>query len=395
VKKKHILFIVENNPAPPDARVWAEARAAKEFGYDVSIISPYDNLVKDNRPIIDDIGIYRHPRPAERSGRWGLVLEYINAAFWEFLLSVKIFFVHRFHVIHGANPPDHIFLISLPFKLLGVKFVFDHHDLTPENYAVKFAKRGLVFRLLLLMERLTFRTADLVISTNESYAKIAQQRGGKKKDGIIVVRNGPDLSRNRHVALNPNLKEGFNYLIGYVGVIGQQEGIENLLAVVDYLVHERKRTDIKFIVVGRGPHLENVRSQSEAMGISQYICFTGYIPREQLYEVLATSDLCVNPEFGNEFTDKSTMIKIMEYMAFGKPVVQFYTSEGEITAAGAAAYVKDNDIVNFAEAIMELLADPVRRQKMGAIGRNRIEKTLSWAQQKKNLEVAYKRVLTS
>lgn len=391
--KPHILFIVENNSVPFDLRVWNEARAAKEFGYDVTVICPSDARRKDTRPVIEGIRIYVHPQTAEGHSQLSQVLEYLNASFWEMWLSLRVFLAHRFQVIHAANPPDHLFLIALPFKLLGAKFLFDHHDIAPENYVAKFGRKGFLYKVLLIMERLTFLSADLVVSTNSSYKAIAMTRGGKKDEEVIVVRNGPDLSRMPDVSPDPGLRQGFSHLVGYVGVIGQQEGIENLLAAVAGIVEKARRTDIKFIVVGSGPHLKSLIQRSEAMGLAGYVHFTGFVPDQVLWTVLASSDVCVNPEFGNEFTDRSTMIKIMEYMTFAKPIVQFRTREGEFSAGLSAVNIPGNDVTLFSEAILALLDDPERRRRMGAWGRKRIEDELQWGIQKRRLAEAYRRIL--
>jgi glycosyltransferase involved in cell wall biosynthesis len=393
VKKKHILFIVENNSVPFDPRVWNEARAAKDFGFDVTVICPLDARKKDSRSIIEGIRIFRHFQPREGGGRLSLIMEYVNASVWELLFSVRVFATHPFHVIHAANPPDNIFLVALPFRLFGVKFVFDHHDIAPENYVAKYGKKGMLYRLLLLMERLTFRSADLVISTNESYKMIALTRGRKKAKDVFVVRNGPDLDRVTPIVHDPELRRGFDYLVGYVGVIGQQEGIENLLHAVEYIIEEKKRTDIKFVVVGSGPHLEFLIRKTRDMGLERYVHFTGYVPDSDLYAILADSDICVNPEFGNEFTDKSTMIKIMEYMMFAKPIVQFHTVEGEVSAGESAVYIRQNSVPSFAEANLDLLDNPEQRAKMGALGRKRVEEELGWAKQKQHLADAYRTIL--
>ena len=255
---KHILFIVENNSVPRDVRVWGEILAAKEFGYDVSVICPKDDTLANSEVSTDGICIYRHPSPIEGNGKLSLLFEYANALLWELVLSIRIFFQRRFDIIHGANPPDHLFLIALMYKLFGVKFIFDHHDIAPENFIAKFGKRGFFYPILLIMERLTFKTANIVISTNESYKKIAIQRGHKKPTDVFVVRNGPDLTRIQLTEPNETLRDGFKYLVGYVGIIAQQEGIENLLRIIDYIVKVRNREDIKFIVVGKGPHWKEV-----------------------------------------------------------------------------------------------------------------------------------------
>jgi glycosyltransferase involved in cell wall biosynthesis len=393
VKRGHILFIVENNTVPFDRRVWAEARSAREFGYEVSIICPSDRNRNRDHDAADGIQIYRHPRPVEGWNKWTTILEYVNALFWESFLSIRIFLNRPFSVIHSANPPDHVFLIALAFRIAGVKYIFDHHDLTPETYVAKFGGDGFVHNLLLWMERRSFRTADMVVSTNESYKKIAIERGGKNENDVIVVRNGPDLAAIPDLRPNPGLLEGFRHLVGYVGIIGKQEGLENLLQAASHIVHEEKRSDIRFAVVGTGPHLKSLIRDAKAMRLERYVRFFGYVPDDLLYEILTTADLCVNPEFKNEFTDKSTMIKIMEYMSFRKPIVQFHTVESEFTAGEAAISIRNNDVIQFADAILALLDDPVRRKKMGEIGRERVEKLLSWQIQKKRLRAVYDRVI--
>ncbi|HUI90882.1 MAG TPA: glycosyltransferase family 4 protein [Chitinivibrionales bacterium] len=391
-KPKHILMIVENNTLPYDRRVWHEALAARELGYRVSAICPYDKKIQNQEHVIEGIRIYRHPN-IEGSGIAGLLLEYANSLVWEMLLAFRIFLTDRFDVVHVANPPDHLFLVFLPYKIFGVKFIFDHHDITPENFEAKFGRKGFFVKALFLMERISFLCADLVISTNQSYKQIALDRGKRNEKDIIVVRNGPDADIMRSVRPNGDLRNGFRYLVGYVGVIGQQEGIENLLAAADHIVRKVNRTDIKFIVVGTGPHWRSVVKLCGEMGIDRYVQFTGYISDHDLYEILSSVDVCVNPEFDNEFTDKSTMIKIMEYMTFGKPIVQFYTKEGEVTAGESACYVRENSPVLFAEALLELLDDGERRATMGKIGQDRIDTDLGWPRQKLNLKIAYERVL--
>lgn len=380
---------------PYDRRVWNEALSAKEFGYDVSVISPAYSDHRDNQNTIQGIRIYRHPTIKEGRNKLEIIREYANAMFWEIILAIKIYIERPFHLIHGANPPDHLFLIALMFRFLGVKYIFDHHDLSPETYVAKFGEKGFAYKVLLLMERLSFKAAHLVISTNESYKRIAIQRGGKRPGKIVVVRNGPDTKEIPDLPGNPKFREGFSYLVGYVGIIGQQEGIENLLEIVNHTVRNRNRTDIRFIVIGFGPHLSCVVKKARDMGLARYITFTGYVPDHDLYEMLASFDVCVNPEYRNQFTDQSTMIKIMEYMAFGRPILQFYTKEGEISAGSSAVYIRENDTSQFADELIKLLEDPEKRSRMGAIGKQRIKDALSWDLQKQHLKAAYERVLHS
>lgn len=393
MKRGHILFIVENNPVPFDRRVWHEACSARDFGYDVSVICPADKRSYDRRSVIDGIRIYRHPSPIEGLGRWAVILEYLNAFVWESLFALRLFITRPFSVIHGANPPDHVFLIALPFKLAGVKYIFDHHDLTPETYVAKFGAKSVVYRILLWLEWLSFKAADIVIATNESYKKIAEQRGRKDSADIVVVRNGPDLSFASSPRPRPEILGGFRHLVGYVGVIGKQDGLENLLVAADIIVNQRQRRDVGFAVVGKGPNLKSVIHKAKAMGLEDSVRFYGFVPDDLMLEILTASDVCVNPEFRNEFTDRSTMIKIMEYMALKRPIVQFSTTEGEFSAGDAAVSVRENDIVQFAASILALLGDPARRKRMGEAGRERVEKELSWPIQAKKLEAVYDRII--
>jgi glycosyltransferase involved in cell wall biosynthesis len=276
----------------------------------------------------------------------------------------------------------------------GVKFIFDHHDINPELYESKFNRRGLFWHLLCWAEWLTFKTADVVISTNESYRRIAIGRGGKRPDDVFVVRSGPDLSRIKSVEPEPALRNGRKFLVGYVGVMGDQEGIDLLLEAARHIVHDLKRTDIQFYIVGGGPSLERLRSLSRAMRLDDYVVFPGRVPDDFLFKVLSTSDVCVNPDRVNAMNDKSTMNKILEYMALGKPIVQFDVTEGRYSAQDASLYAKPNDPIDFADKILQLLADPGARARMSAFGRRRIEEELAWGYEVPKLISAYRRALT-
>jgi glycosyltransferase involved in cell wall biosynthesis len=259
-----------------------------------------------------------------------------------------------------------------------------------------------MYRLLLMMEKLTFKTADIVISTNESYKKIAIERGKKRSGEVFVVRNGPGLSKirpgfSKSIFAPPNneLKRGFDHLVAYLGNIGNQEGIDILLRAVADIVSGKGINNIKFIIIGTGPNWKKMVKSSEDMGLAKYVTFTGFIPYEEVYVILATADLCVNPEHKNSFTDKSTMVKIMDYMVFGKPIVQFDTTESRVTAGGSSIYIENNNEIAFAEAILSLLNDPGKRREMGQIGKRRIFEKLNWDKQKLNLRAAYQYLETS
>jgi glycosyltransferase involved in cell wall biosynthesis len=390
---RKVLIIVENLPVPFDRRVWQEAQALHNAGAYVSVICPVSPGFTERYVELDGIHIFRHPLPAEGEGAIGYLREYAAALFWETVLAWKVLFRHGFDTIHGCNPPDLIFLVVLPFKLIGKRYVFDHHDISPELYEAKFNKRGLFWQLMRLFEWLTFKTADTVISTNESYRQIAIERGGKRPAEVFVVRSGPDLSRLRIVPPNPDLRNGRRFMVGYVGVMGKQEGIDLLLEAVRLLVHERGRNDIQFTLVGGGTSLEHMKAMSVELGLSSCVTFIGRADDQALFEVLATADICVNPDRVNPMNDKSTMNKIMEYMAFGKPIVQFDVREGRISAQDASLYARPNDPADFADKIEELLADQRKCAEMGALGRRRLESELTWQKSVPHLLAAYRAVL--
>lgn len=386
---RKILIIVENLPVPFDRRVWQQARALFNEGAIVSIICPTGGSFPTGYECLEGIHIYRHPLPTEGNTAFGYLKEYATALYWESVLAWKILFRHGFDTLHGCNPPDLIFLIAWQFKLLGKRYIFDHHDINPELYTAKFGKRGFFWKLMNLFERLTFKTADTVISTNESYKKIAVERGGKDPSDVFIVRSGPDLSRVKIVAPNLAMKKGRDFLIGYVGVMGQQEGIDILLSAAHHLIYTKKRTDIQFVLVGGGPELESLQGLSKVKGLEEYVTFTGRASDQVLFEALSTADVCVNPDRVNEMNDKSTMNKILEYMALGKPIVQFDVVEGRYSAQEASLYAKPNDPIDFAQKIEDLLESPSTRERMGALGKARVESQMAWEFEIPNLIAAY------
>ncbi|MAY20135.1 MAG: glycosyltransferase WbuB [Erythrobacteraceae bacterium] len=393
LKGKHALIVVENLPLPFDRRVWQEARTLKAAGAHVSIICPTGKGHEKRFEQIEGVDIYRHPLPLEAKGALGFLLEYGAALFWETWLAWRIFFKRRFDTIQGCNPPDLIFLVALPFKLFGVKYIFDHHDINPELYEAKFDKRGFFWRLMVLFEKLTFGVANVSIATNESYKKIAVERGGMKPERVHVVRSGPDLSRLKRVEPVEAWKNGRAHMVGYVGVMGEQEGIDLLIDAVDHIVRKQGREDIQFVLVGGGPALDDLKQMTADKGLADFITFTGRAPDQELFEVLSTMDLGVNPDRVNAMNDKSTMNKIMEYMSLEKAMVQFDVTEGKFSAREASLYAAPNDAVDMAEKICELVDDPARRAAMGKYGRERVVKELNWQHQIDPLLAAYKQAL--
>ncbi len=388
---RKILIIVENLPLPFDRRVWQECQTLTAAGANVAVICPtgkgYETLYEN----IDGVHIYRHSLPLEANGPVGYLLEYGAALFHELRLTVKVLRRHGFDTIQACNPPDLIFLVAAPFKLLGKRFIFDHHDINPELFEAKFNRKGFLWRMMLLLERLSFLTADVVISTNESYRSIAIKRGGVKPENVFVVRSGPNLNRLKRVPVNRDWANGRKHLIGYVGVMGSQEGIDLLLQAMHDLVVKRHRS-VQAVLVGDGPEFEKLKALAASLQLDGHVTFTGRAQDTMLFEVLSSADLCVNPDRVNPMNDKSTMNKIMEYMAFGKPIVQFDVTEGRVSAGGASLYALKNDPADFADKIEELLDDPIKREKMGELGRQRVVSELSWDDQVWPLIEAYLRV---
>jgi len=389
-----VLIIVENLPVPFDRRVWSEATALCEAGYEVSVICPKGRGAEASYEVLDGVHIYRHPLPLEARGAAGYLIEYAAALFWEFVLAWRVHFTRGFDIIHACNPPDLIFIVGGFFKfVLGKRFVFDHHDLTPELYEAKFGRRGLLWHMMALFERATFWVADISIATNESYRHIAVERGGMDPDHVFVVRSGPNLARVREMPPNPAWRRGRRHLVAYVGVIGQQEGIELLLGAVCHVVETLARRDIQFVVVGKGPALDPMRELATRSGLADYVTFTGHVDDETLFTILSTADVCVNPDRPNEMNDKSTMNKILEYMALGKPIVQFDLIEGRVSAQNASLYAEKGDVSGFGDNIVILIDDPAKRSEMGRFGQRRVRDELAWSHEVPKLLAAYQRVL--
>lgn len=387
--RRRVLIIVENLPCPFDRRVWQEARTLTAAGYLVSIICPKGKGYEKGYEEIDGIAVYRHSQPFEGNGALGYLAEYSWALLAEFALSLRVLMDRGFDAIHACNPPDMIFLIGGFYKLFGKKFLFDHHDINPELYEAKFNRRDFFYRVMVALERWTFKTADVCVATNESYRRIAIERGGRAPGKVFVVRSGPDLHRLKVMPPLAALKQGRRYLVGYVGVMGRQEGIEGLLTTVHHIVHVMHRKDIHFGLVGGGTELPAMQKLAQELDVADYVTFTGRVPDDELLTMLNTADVCVNPDVANEMNDKSTMNKIMEYMALGKPIVQFDLTEGRVSAQDASLYAVRNDPIDLATKLVELLDDEPLRQRMGRAGLERIRNALAWEHEAPRLLAAY------
>lgn len=392
--KRKVLIIVENLPVPFDSRVWKEATSLYKDGYEVTVLCPRGKGYSKSYEVLENIRVYRHPMPREGDSPLGYVREYAWALFWEFLYTWWIFLRHGFHVIQGCNPPDDIFLVALPFKLFGVKYIFDHHDANPELYFSKYEREDFFYKIQVWLEKLSYRFADVVMATNASYKNLAITRGGLAREDVFIVRNGPDLETFRPVPPVATLKYGKPYLVGYVGTMSIQEGLDILLDVAQYIKSSGRR-DVHFTCVGGGPGLPGLRQMVKDKSLGDTVNFTGRIPDKDLLEILSTADVCVNPDKPCKMNDISTMIKIMEYMALGKPIVQFDLTEGRFSAGEAALYSDNqNQVPDFAAKILWLLENPGARQTMGQFGRKRVEQELAWEYSVGNLLAAYGRAFS-
>lgn len=386
-----VLIIVENLPVPFDRRVWMEATTLQKAGYEVSVICPMGKGYDADYEVIENIHIYRHPMPTEDGGSaLNYLKEYGIAVTWEFRLAHKVWKERGFDIVHICNPPDLLFLTAGWFKLFkGVQVIFDHHDLSPEMYIAKYGRRDIFYYGLKMAERLTYATADRVISTNESHRNVALTRGGKKPEQVSIVRSAPDLSRFKPTEPNPKYRNNRQYLVGYMGVIGEPEGVDYLLRVIKFLVNEKKRQDIHFMLIGDGPALESLKVLATELEINDYVEFTGFQTGDVLLERLSSCDLCVEPSPTSEYNENCTMNKILEYMALGKPIVQFDLREGRRSAEQASLYATPNNETEFADRILDLLADAELRQRMGSEGRRRMVDLLEWRHQAPKLLDTY------
>jgi glycosyltransferase involved in cell wall biosynthesis len=391
---KKVLIIVENAPVPLDPRVWKEALSLHENGYKVTVLCPRDKGYERGHEVLDGVHIYRHPNPGEGNSIFGYLLEYSCALFWQFFYTWWIYLRRGFHAIQGCNPPDTIVLIALPFKILGVKYIFDHHDANPELYLAKYETKGTLYKILVWLEKQTYRFSDVVMATNQSYQDLAVSRGGIAPEDVFVVRNGPDLGTLRAVPPISDLKYGKRYLVGYVGNMSIQEGLDILLDVA-VAIKNLGRRDVHFTCVGGGPGLAGLRKMVRDKDLEDMVNFTGHVPFKQLLETLSTADVCVNPDKPCQMNDISTMIKIMEYMALSKPIVQFDLKEGRFSAKDASLYAdSQNQVADFASKILWLLDNPDTRRTMGAFGLKRVTEKLAWKYSVPNLLSAYDRAFS-
>jgi glycosyltransferase involved in cell wall biosynthesis len=388
----HVLMVVENNPYPQDGRVRREATSLARAGYTVIVIAPSSGD-QPWREVIEGVSTYRYPRPPGGQGFLSYVVEYGYSLVAALALSIYVFARHRFNVVHTHNPPDLLALIALLYRPLGCRFVFDHHDLSPDLYMARFGADAnpRVFRALSRLQRWALRSADGVIATNDSYAAVAVEEARVPPARVTVVRNGPDLSRVRTMPVDSGLRQAAPIILGYVGAMNRQDGLDYLLRALAHL--RASRSDFMCVLIGDGDAVADLRRDTERLGLSDHVRFTGRQDGDDLMTLLSTADICVDPDPSNRYNDRSTMIKMTEYMALGKPIVAFDLPEHRVTAGDAAVYARPNDEGDFASCIAQLMDDPDRRERMGALGKARVESELSWHRQERHLLAAYDKLL--
>lgn len=385
-----VLILVENLPVPNDRRVWLEATTLRDAGYHVSVISiKGGKRAQKSREVLEGIHLYRYPAPPQTSGTLSFIFEFAYCWIMTFLLSLVVAFREGIDIVHACNPPETFWLIGAFYKLFGKKFLFDHHDLSPEMYYSRFGKQGTAYKLLLFLEKMTFKTADVVITTNATHQDVAVRRGGYPREKVYIVRSGPDHEKLRPIAPDVAVKNGRGYLVSYLGVLNPQDGVDTFVRVADVIVRERQRDDIQFIIMGSGDSLEGLKQLSRELGLGDAMQFTGWVELDTIRRILSTSDVCVDTMPKTAYSDAATMNKILEYMSVARPIVAFDLVESRVSAGDAAVFARPDDIDDMADQILALLADDARRAEMGARGRARIEDELAWEHQKVSLLAAY------
>ena len=401
-----VLMLVENH-FPQDTRVRNEAILLTEAGYHVSVIALREKgqVITE---VVNGVQVYRLPRlelfkktshgNLNRAGllflklksSLGYLFEYCYFTAACLVVSFYVFIRRGFDVIHAHNPPDTLFVVALPFKLLGKKFVFDHHDLCPELYRSRYRTgEGFFTGLLRVFEWCSLNLADITIATNESYKQVQMERAKRDPRTIFIVRNGPDKLRMSPVQPSPRLKAMNKCILCYVGSLNPQDGVDYLLRSLRYLLNDLKRSDFHCVIMGTGDSLQDLRDLAGTLQLNGCVELTGFVSDEDLQSNLAAADICVDPDPSSPLNDVSTWIKIMEYMAYAKPIVSFDLKETRFSAGEAALYVKPNGEAEFAKTIADLMAQPDLRQKMGSYGRWRVEQKLQWTKVGQNLLTAY------
>jgi glycosyltransferase involved in cell wall biosynthesis len=388
-----VLIISENAPVPADRRVWNISRTLAGAGWQV-VIACAQGPDRDDAPyeVLEGIEIHRYPlRPAGNA--LGYAREYGQALWRLRKLIRRLAAERRFDVVHACNPPDLLLLAARSLRGQGTRFVFDHHDLVPELYRSRFGRgEDLGYRATLRAERVAYRMADVSLATNGSYARVAVERGGMDPEDVFVVRNGPDLTRFRPVEPDPAWRRGRAHLISYLGIMGPQDGVDHALRALARL--RTLRDDWHAVFIGDGDALPAMRALTDELHLSDHVEFAGWRGDDDIRLILSSSDVCLAPDPPSPLNDVSTMIKIPEYMALGCAVASYALPESRVSAGDSALYAAPGDPDDLGRCVAELLDDPERRERMGAMARERVDNELSWQHSESALLAAYARALS-
>jgi glycosyltransferase involved in cell wall biosynthesis len=389
---RRALVMVQNQSLPGDVRVWPECLALRDAGFEVVAASPASPEFPDACSHVDDIEVHRYPLRPASAGAPEYVREYAQSMARMGRLVRRLAAERHFDVVHAANPPDLLLLTAWPLRRRGTRLIFDHHDLAPELYLSRFGRRrDLIYYLSRVAERVSFRLADVVISTNDSYRRIALTRGHKRPEQVFVVRNGPNLDRFAPARPDAALRRGKPHLLVYVGVMCPQDGIDHALRALALL--KVRRADWHAAFIGTGDAEADLRGLARKLGLEDVVEFTGWLEKPDVRRYLYSADIALAPDPKTPLNDSSTLVKIAEYMAACRPVVSYDLHESRVSAGDAALYARANDEQSFADCIEALLDDPPRRLEMGKIGRARVEASLSWRHSVVQLMAAYQHAL--
>lgn len=391
-KNLKVLFLIEDGSFLYDNRVRREAVCLSRAGARVRVVCPNAG----SEPFFSEhegVGIYRYRKPSFGAGLIGHIGEYLVSLVSHTVITLGIALRHGINVIHAANPPDILWLVALPYRLFGVRYVFDHHDLVPELFQARFgARRKSLMTMARFMERMSFRLATHVISTNDSYRQVAIDRGSKRPEDVTVVRNGPDPADFQNVEANPDIVKLAPVVVGYLGNMNPQDGVDRILSVANVLINERKRDDIAFVMVGSGDSFDSLQEQRDALGLHDRVVMTGRIPWSDVLNTLAATSICVQPDPPGGLNDHSTMNKLMEYMMLGKAVVSYDLAESRVSGGEAVRYVTEDSVEALADAIVELANDKNEIERLGKAGLERVETKLAWHYQAVNLVNVYSKM---
>jgi glycosyltransferase involved in cell wall biosynthesis len=394
--KGRVLIVVQNLPVPFDRRVWLESTTLARAGYKVSVICPKMKGFNAGHEVIEDIDVFRYPLPFEAQGKLGFFAEFLWCFIMTALLSFRVaLFGRGFDVLHVCNPPEIYWPLGWFWRLFGKVFIFDHHDLSPEMFAVKFEREGgMLLKGLLFLERMTFKVAQVVITTNESHKQVAIERGGKRAEDVYIVRSGPDLARFKVHERDDNWRKGRKYLITYLGEICKQDGVDHLVRALKIMRDELHRDDFHCVLMGSGPHQPAIRQYADEIGVGDLCTFTGRVSDEDLCKVLSSADVGVDPDPKNAWSNHSTMNKVVEYMFFGLPVLAYDLHETRVSAGAAGHFVEANNERALAQGIVDLLDSPTRCKEMSTAGYARVREALAWNYSVPPLLAAYEKAMT-